>query len=116
LTNRAQCDAQPGYDGVSGVGTPKGTIAFTAIGPKAVIHPPGTVTHNVTKVFSSSGTSDPFPGGTITKYTWTWGDGSTTIGANPSHTYTTAGTRTITLTVTDNYARTGTTSLKITVT
>jgi hypothetical protein len=115
LGNRAQCYARPGYDGVSGVGVPKGTAAFTAMNPKAVIHSPGTVTHHVAKVFSSSGTSDPFPGGSITAYKWTWGDGTSSTGASPTHNYAAAGTRTITLTVTDNYGRSGKTTLNISV-
>jgi hypothetical protein len=30
--HRGQCYAQPGYDGVSGVGTPKGLKVFTPVG------------------------------------------------------------------------------------
>jgi hypothetical protein len=116
LANHAQCYARPGYDGVSGVGTPMGSTVFTAMSPKAVIVSPGTVTHNVSKTFSSSGTTDPFPGGSITTYSWNWGDGNVSTGASPTHTYTSAGTRTITLTVTDNYGRTGKTTRTITVT
>jgi hypothetical protein len=115
LANRFQCYARPGYDGVSGVGTPKGVGAFTAMGPRPVIANPGTVTHGVTKVFSSAGTTDPFPGGAITAYAWNFGDGGTAAGASPSHRYASTGTRTITLTVTDNYGRTGRTTRVITV-
>src|SRR5262249_18209380 len=110
LANRFQCYARPGYDGVSGVGTPKGVGAFTAIGPRPVIANPGTVTHGVTKVFSSAGTTDPFPGGVITAYAWTFGDGGTAAGPSPSHRYAVSAVRTITLTVTDNYGRTGRTT------
>ena len=42
------------------------------------------------------------PDGTITSQQWNFGDGMTGSGANPSHTYSRAGTFTVTLTVTDN--------------
>jgi len=41
-------------------------------------------------------------GRTITGYAWSFGDGSTGSGATASHTYATAGTYQVTLTVTDN--------------
>src|SRR5207247_5991696 len=40
--------------------------------------------------------------GTIASRSWTFGDGGTSTAANPSHTYATGGTYTVTLTVTDN--------------
>jgi hypothetical protein len=116
LANRFQCYARPGYDGVAGVGTPKGLNAFKAMNPKANIKSPGTVTHGVTHTFSASGSSDPFPGGHLT-FVWNWGDGhsTTTTSLTAGHKYASAHTRTITLTVTDNYGRTGSKSLTITV-
>jgi hypothetical protein len=117
LANRGQCYARPGYDGVSGVGTPKGVAVFKPMSPTAHIASPGTVTHNVTKTFSAFGSSDPFPGGVIKTYTWNWGDGHTTSATNVSttHKYTSKGIRTIVLTVTDNYGRSGSTKRTITV-
>jgi subtilase family serine protease len=121
LPNRYQCYAKPGYDGVSGVGTPVGTTLFTADQPTAIIKAPGTVTHNITHTFSAAGSSDPFPGGSIVKYVWNWGDGhtTTTTTLTTTHKYTVAAIRTITLTVTDSYAsqgvHTGTRALRITV-
>jgi PKD repeat protein len=50
--------------------------------------------------FFGSGSSDP--DGAIASYAWTFGDGGTSTAANPSHTYTSAGTYTARLTVTDN--------------
>ncbi len=61
---------------------------------------------------SASGDTD----GTVTSYAWNFGDGTTGSGATPSKTYTTAGTRTVTLTVTDNGGATGTTSQSVTTT
>jgi PKD repeat protein len=50
--------------------------------------------------FSSAGSTDP--DGTIASYSWNFGDGGSSTAANPSHTYSSAGTYTATLTVTDN--------------
>ena len=62
--------------------------------------------------FSSAGSSDP--DGTITSYSWNFGDGSpleTT--ANATHTYAVAGTYTATLTVKDNSNLTKSASVQI---
>ncbi|MEU4017142.1 PKD domain-containing protein [Microbacterium sp. NPDC028030] len=48
--------------------------------------------------------------GTISTYAWNWGDGSTSTGQVASHVYATAGTRTVTLTVTDNRGGTASTT------
>jgi PKD repeat protein len=50
--------------------------------------------------FSSAGSFDP--DGTIASYAWTFGNGASSTQANPSYTYTTPGTFTVSLTVTDN--------------
>jgi glucose/arabinose dehydrogenase/PKD repeat protein len=49
--------------------------------------------------FSSAGSSDPE--GQPLSYAWTFGDGATSAAANPTHTYTAAGTYTARLTVSD---------------
>jgi PKD domain/PASTA domain/Divergent InlB B-repeat domain len=122
LANKYQCNAEPGYDGVSGVGTPEGVTPFQPISPSAVIQSPGALTVGVSHNFSASGSSAPFPGDSITQYEWTWGDGTTTTTAAPtaSHTYATIGTETVTLTVTDsdaplNSGRTGSESIQVSV-
>jgi len=58
--------------------------------------------------FDGSGSSDPE--GSITSYAWTFGDDSSGSGVTTSRTYGSAGTYTVTLTVTDNGTATGTTS------
>ncbi|MFJ6571811.1 PQQ-dependent sugar dehydrogenase [Streptomyces sp. NPDC091292] len=66
----------------------------------------------LTVAFSSAGSSDP-EGGAL-RYSWNFGDGSTSTQANPVHTYTTNGTFRPSLTVTDPEGLTGTASLVIT--
>ncbi|MGA5301636.1 PQQ-dependent sugar dehydrogenase [Nucisporomicrobium flavum] len=63
--------------------------------------------------FSSAGSSDPE--GSALTYRWAFGDGSTSTAANPTKTYTTNGTYSATLTVTDGEGLTGTASVQITV-
>src|SRR5213076_2900175 len=47
--------------------------------------------------------------GTVVGWSWSFGDGATATVANPSHTYATGGTYTVSLTVTDNSSATGST-------
>jgi PKD repeat protein len=54
----------------------------------------------LTVQFSSAGSSDP--DGSIVAYAWDFGDGSSSTGANPSHTYTSVATFQATLRVTDD--------------
>ena len=69
---------------------------------------------DLTCVFNSAGSNDP--DGSIQGYSWTFGDGGTSDQANPSHPYSTAGTYTVTLTVTDNQGATGQDVHQVTVT
>ncbi|MCI3223265.1 PQQ-dependent sugar dehydrogenase [Streptomyces sp. NP-1717] len=62
--------------------------------------------------FSSEGSADP-EGGALS-YAWDFGDGTKSTDADPSHTYTEAGTYRPTLTVTDPEGLTGSASLVVT--
>ncbi|WP_344322152.1 PQQ-dependent sugar dehydrogenase [Streptomyces macrosporus] len=67
----------------------------------------------LTVSFSSAGSSDP--DGDAISHAWTFGDGTTSTAANPSHTYTANGQYTATLKVTDTAGRSATASVQITV-
>jgi PKD repeat protein len=77
------------------------TAAFTAGGS------------GLTATVDASGSSDP-EGGAL-GYAWDFGDGATATGATSSHTYATAGTYSVALTVTDPGGLTATTSRSVTV-
>ncbi len=56
------------------------------------------------------------PDGSISAYSWTFGDGGVSSAQNPGHTYAAGGTYTVTLKVTDNRGGTNTVSHNVTVT
>ncbi|MGK7296126.1 MAG: PKD domain-containing protein [Candidatus Wenzhouxiangella sp. M2_3B_020] len=70
-------------------------------------------TSGLTASFDAGGSSDP--DGSISSYSWDFGDGAGGSGSNPSHTYTADGTYTVTLTVMDNDGATDTASQDVTV-
>ncbi|CCH18467.1 PQQ-dependent sugar dehydrogenase [Micromonospora lupini] len=74
---------------------------------------PTSGSNPLTVNFSSAGSSDP-EGGALS-YLWTFGDGTTSTAANPTKTYTTNGTFSPTLKVTDPTGLSGTASLVVTV-
>jgi PKD repeat protein len=73
---------------------------------------PLTGTVPLTVNFSSLGSTDP--DGSIVKYDWDFGDGTTSTSPNPSHTYTVAGTYTPSLVVFDNTGLSSSTKLTVT--
>jgi PKD repeat protein len=63
--------------------------------------------------FDGGGSSDP--DGSISSYSWAFGDGATATGVTAAHTYTAAGTYNAVLTVRDNQNATGTKTVTMTV-
>ncbi len=106
-----------GYSAYSGVAL---TGTFDAGGgtgntsPQAVIaNGPFSADEGQSLSFSSAGSNDP--DGSISSYSWNFGDGQTSAQANPNHTYASAGNYTVSLTVTDNQGAIGSDSESVTI-
>jgi hypothetical protein len=89
------------------------TIAAGNIPPVADAGPDQTAAFGATVTFNGSGSYDP--DGSIVSYGWNFGDGSTGTGEITTHAYSTDGTYTVTLTVTDNDGATGNDTAIVTV-
>jgi PKD repeat protein len=85
-----------------------GNLAPTAMASAT----PASGTVPLVSQFSAAGSTDA--DGSIVSYTWSFGDGTSASGQNPSHTYSTAGTYSAVLTVTDDQGLTATRSVTIT--
>src|SRR2546427_767277 len=81
--------------------TPQTTPATPANQP-----PTATFTSNCSGLSCSFTSTSSDPDGSIAGYSWTFGDGGTATAQNPSHTYGTGGSYTVTLTVSDNQGAT----------
>jgi PKD repeat protein len=87
-------------DGASGSTTQQVTVAAS---PPPNQSPTASFTESCSDLacsFNSAGSSDP--DGSIVGYSWTFGDGTTSTEANPSHTYSAGGTYRVTLQVRDD--------------
>ena len=100
-------------DGATGSATQTISVAANVAPTAAITATPTSGKAPLTVAFNGSGSADP--DGTITGYAWTFGDGGTATGATPAYTYTTPGTYTARLTVTDNNSALGSTTTVITV-
>jgi PKD repeat protein len=106
-----------GYSSYGSVGQYALGVNFYTPGntpPTAVISAtPTSGTVPLTVGFSGAGSSDP--GGSIAGWNWTFGDGTSATGVTTSHVYSTAGTYTAQLLVTDNGGLSATSSVTVTV-
>ncbi|MEY2161805.1 MULTISPECIES: PKD domain-containing protein [unclassified Rhodanobacter] len=94
-----ECDISHPIVGGSGGGTPVANFTDTISG----------LTVNFTDTSTDTG-------GTLSSHAWTFGDGSSSAVANPSHTYAAAGTYSVTETVTDSVsAKTSSKTASVTV-
>ncbi|MFF1632848.1 PKD domain-containing protein [Leifsonia sp. NPDC058248] len=91
--------------GVTGTKTTSVTVAAPPPNQAPVAAFTSAVT-NLSVAFDASGSADP--DGTVASYAWDFGDGSTGTGVNPTHVYGSAGTFTVSLTVTDGQGLAGT--------
>jgi PKD repeat protein len=78
-----------------------------------VANPGGPYVGNVNQALGFSGSGSAPSGRTIVSFGWQFGDGAVGTGATTSHTYTTAGNFTATLTVTDSSGATGSNSVAV---
>ncbi|MCA0239310.1 MAG: PKD domain-containing protein [Proteobacteria bacterium] len=109
--------ATDGYSNYGSLGNYSLKITSLAVAnqpPVAVLSAtPTSGTLPLTVAFSAAGSSDP--DGSIASYLWTFGDGATASGATASRVYSTAGSYTAQLTVTDNLGASSSKTVAITV-
>jgi len=84
----------------------------------SVVNQPPTAGFSFTTEYLTAAFTDTSqdPDGSIASWSWNFGDGSTSSSQNPSHTYVSDGTYTVSLTVTDNLGVTDSISHDVTVT
>jgi PKD repeat protein len=105
-----ECNAQPGYDGPSGLGAPSSDALFTSTAPTLALTRPASLGLKAVGAFTAKATErlTGVTGLHLTKYFWTWGDGTTTTDLTSAtsvlnhHTYTKPGAYTISMIVVDN--------------
>jgi PKD repeat protein len=99
-------------DGLMATASQSVAVAPAVLPPVAIF----TVSNPVnTLVVNVDGSASYDPDGIVVSYDWDFGDGAVATGMTASHTYATPGTWTITLTVTDNNAMTGSATYEVTV-
>jgi PKD repeat protein len=106
-----------GYTSYGSVGQYGLTVSHGTAGSQAPVSriTASTVRGTAPLTVNFSGTGSTDADGTIASYAWTFGDGGAASGATASRTYSTPGTYTAALTVTDNSGLTGASSVTITV-
>ena len=90
-------------DGATGTGISTVTVAAAGADqpPVAVITGPSTAVVGQEVAYNALGSSDP-DGGSIVSYAWSFSDGASGTGLSVNHTFQSAGSATVSLTVTDD--------------
>ncbi len=98
-----QCNAMTGYDGPTGVGTPKGTALFKPTSGVGYLSVPTLARLRTSQTFTAH-LWERLPNAHFTSFTWYWGDGSTTSTTTGSarHAYARAGRYRVTVSVSDS--------------
>ncbi|ALN87256.1 protease 1 [Lysobacter capsici] len=104
-----------GTDAAGKPGTPN-AVRFTVGGTGPVNNPPvANFTSSASALTVSFTDTSSDSDGSIASRSWNFGDGTTSTAANPSKTYSAAGTYTVSLTVTDDDGATNTKTASVTV-
>ena len=119
VTSALTGNATSGKVGSPGTGSPNRLLYTGFIGSGGGTNQPPTASFtysctNLSCSFDGAASSDP--DGSISSYSWNFGDGTTGSGATPSKSYSTGGSFNVTLTVTDNGGATGSQTRAVTVT
>jgi xanthomonalisin len=110
--------AGTGWDYASGYGSlqvANFSAAFGSAGGGGTTTPTANFTDTTSGLTATFTDASSDVGGTISSYAWTFGDGGTSTVKSPTHTYTTAGTYTVTETVKDSGGVSATKSASVTV-
>lgn len=112
-----ECTAAAGFDGPSGVGTPRGLGLFTRTDPRVTISHARVVEHGRKASFVAH-LRQPLPHTSLRTLVWSWGDGkkTTTTTSTGRHTYAKKRTFTITVTAVDSRYQSVVTTSKVKVT
>jgi PKD repeat protein len=83
-------------------------MTVAVVVPLPVAKPGGPYNGNVGQTITFDGSQSTAPGGQTLTYAWNFGDNTTGSGVSPTHAYSSAGTFSVSLTVTDTSGGTGT--------
>jgi len=110
-------NAGAGWDYVTGYGSLiVGNFATAFSGGGGTSTPVANFSSSVSGLTANFTDTSTDTGATISTHAWTFGDGATSTAANPAHTYTAAGTYSVTETVTDTLNATSSKTASVTVT
>jgi subtilase family serine protease len=104
------------FDAKDSAGTSNTATESVTVKAPTAGNPVANFTDTVSGLTVNFTDSSTDTGGTISAHAWTFGDGSSSTAASPSHTYAAAGTYSVTETVTDSTGATSSKTASVTVT